>query len=104
MPKVALSLTCLALLDGAMSVASAGNNAGFSNLFVSHANDVSVYLHNLQDDDSAPLPCAIGPLVSGATQLSAPTVGKMTSMTGRNSQGGLFYRECPAGSEANASS
>jgi hypothetical protein len=103
-PKVAPSPARLALPDGTLSIASAVNSAGFSNLFVSHANGVSVYPPNLQNDDSAPSSCATGPLVSGATQLSASTVGKTTSVWGRNTQGELFYMECPAGSEANASS
>jgi hypothetical protein len=54
---------------------------------ISHANGVSDYTQNLQNNDSAPLLCATGPLVSGGTQLSTSTAGKMAYVWGQNSQG-----------------
>jgi hypothetical protein len=70
---------------------------------ISHANGVSDYPQNLQNNDSAPLLCATGPLVSGATQLSTSTVGKNDICVGPELARRLFYMEWPADSEASAS-
>ncbi|KAM3414340.1 hypothetical protein BST61_g10987 [Cercospora zeina] len=92
----------LALPRGTSSIASAVNAGGYSNLFVSHAEGLSVFPHDLQTDDSQPVPCVLSPLVSGATRLSASTIGSLTSVWGCNSQGELVYMTCPSGSEASA--
>lgn len=86
--------------DGASSIASSLDARGRSCLFISHPSGVSVFLPSAQNDGSMPSSCIESALVSGATQLSAMTTGSLTSLWGRNAQGGLFYATCPAGSEA----
>jgi hypothetical protein len=99
--KVAPNPVRLKLPSGTASIASAANESGNTCLFVSHTDGLSVYLPDAQIDEASPVNCITRPLVSGATELSASTVGSLTSVWGRNVQGGLFYTTCSAGSEVN---
>ncbi|WPH01285.1 Hypothetical protein R9X50_00412300 [Acrodontium crateriforme] len=88
---------------GTSAMSSAIDQNGHSALFISSPEGLAVFPSTAQGDGATSTVCITGPLVSGATELQAYTVGLITSVWGRNAQGGLFYATCPAGHEASSS-
>lgn len=95
--------TRLSLPTGAVSIASALNSAGVTNLFVSSAAGLSVFTPTNQGEQAEPVLVVSDPLTIGASQLAAATNGGQTAVWGVNSQGGLFYVQCLEGSEGTPS-
>jgi hypothetical protein len=76
------------------------NSAGFSSLFIAGNNALYLYATNNQHGQANPVQIVSNSVIAGVQSLYAATGTAKTAVWGVNQQGGLFYVQCNAGSEA----
>lgn len=89
----------LVLPAGSTGVASAMNNSGKSNLFLSCNEGIYVFPPNGQGDEATGNLIVPSTIAANAVDLEALSCGGTTGVFGVNPAGQLFYTHCPAGSE-----
>jgi hypothetical protein len=102
-PKHAATPARLNVPSGASAIAAALDTAGASHLFVAGDSALFHFDPAGQQDLASAVQIVANPIIAGVQNLYAASTAGRTTVWGLNQQGELFYVECQAGSEGNAS-